>query len=540
MKKILLRTWVLLPLVIFAVIALCFIACEDVNKPCTHVWGEWMVTTAPTCVATGMGISVCTLCGETDPNTIIPIDINNHNLIIKTATATCTEGGDVTWKCDRTGCSYENEEIGRPALGHKWNWQETIAQTYIEAGEEKGICVYNQTHVETREKPILLITKTKCWDTARSQLNGRTGSYTLTVNGNVGINGINTTDYSFGSTPNASLIVTLKGNGKLYLINQGHIVNIGANQTLIIDSENLILEGLTNGKNGATQDNNKSSINVNGKLVIKNGIVSGNTKYTNTNSDGGGGIHITNGNFEMSGGEIIDNSIRFTETLDIRGGGIYITNGNFEMSGGKISNNNVYSGYSGEGGGVYVDVEGIFTMTDGEISNNFARGNGGGVVINGYYSTASFTMFNGIISDNRNGSDLGGGVYIKENSTFTMNGGKILKNSNNWAGGGLYLSQSTSVFIMNGGEISGNHSNYSGGGICSTGKIYITNGIIYGSNEIESLRNTGGSGATLSHNNNGTPVTQYGTFSGLGGEWISNGDLFQTDDTINVINGVLQ
>jgi len=75
------------------------------------------------------------------------------------------------------------------------------------------------------------------------------------------------------------------------------------------------------------------------------------------------------------------------------------------------------------------------------------------------------------------------------------------------------------------------------------GVFRITNGIIYGKNETDvSLRNNAESGAALSfHFEDSTTVlgtAQYGTFNG--DTWISNGNLYATDNTIRVVNGVLQ
>ena len=104
-------------------------------------------------------------------------------------------------------------------------------------------------------------------------------------------------------------------------------------------------------------------------------------------------------------------------------------NGTFEMSGGNIEDNSL----SGEncGGGVYVGESGKFTMTDGFIRYNRANG-GAGVYVNS--KSTSFEMSGGEISKNKayatyrfNGK--GGGVLV--NGTFIMSGGSITNNSAN-------------------------------------------------------------------------------------------------------------
>jgi len=75
---------------------------EDGNGH-THTWGEWTVITNPTCTTTGEGTRECTKCGETDPNTIIPIDPEAHAWTAWTVTtpATVLAAGVETESCSR-------------------------------------------------------------------------------------------------------------------------------------------------------------------------------------------------------------------------------------------------------------------------------------------------------------------------------------------------------------------------------------------------------------------------------------------------------
>jgi hypothetical protein len=96
---------------------------------------------------------------------------------------------------------------------------------------------------------------------------------------------------------------------------------------------------------------------------------------------------------------------------------------------------------------------------------------------------------------------------------------------------------------MYGGEISGNAAkargtnNVFGGGVFCNGTFRIITGIIYGSNEAEGIRNTAdvSNGASLYAN---YLYPEYGTFDG--DTWNENGKLNRTNDTIRVVNGVLQ
>jgi hypothetical protein len=176
-------------------------------------------------------------------------------------------------------------------------------------------------------------------------------------------------------------------------------------------------------------------------------------------------------------------------------------------------------------------------MNGGEISDNEAR-NGGGV--NVYDGT--FTMNGGIIS--LNSAVDGGGVNVDEDGTFAMYGGIISRNVATYSGAGVYVFGKS--FTMYGGEISNNNSaasssNNGGGGVLvDWGTTFrIVTGTIYGYNH-PSLSNY----ASLADDNSGAALlmrggtAQYGKFNGT--TWVSSGNLSTTNNTIKVVNGVLQ
>jgi hypothetical protein len=118
-------------------------------------------------------------------------------------------------------------------------------------------------------------------------------------------------------------------------------------------------------------------------------------------------------------------------------------------------------------------------------------------------------------------------------------------------GGGVCVARGT--FTMNGGRISGNkasvNSSYGyyadacGGGVYvySNSIFYVVTGTVYGSDAEEGLKNSvyapsisSAPGAALYK----VGTAQYGTFSGE--TWNSVGDLTTTENTIKVVNGVLQ
>jgi hypothetical protein len=352
---------------------------------------------------------------------------------------------------------------------------------------------------------VLPITNVTEWNTALTQLNGRTGEYTLTISGDILI-GAYIENNSFGTTPDGStLSVTLQGNGKLArsYSYDGNVIRIGANQTLIIDSENLILQGSSNNTSAVYVENG-------GALELKNGTITGNTIRTRGKAYGGG-VNVA-GTFIMSGGEISGNTASITGTDDAYGGGVYIgQRATFAMSGGKISGNSANGWSNGYGGGVYVDSSATFTMSGGEISGNTAGGS---------------------LTKNGGNFGYGGGVYVGQNAAFTMIDGTI---SSNTAG------------VKNINDCRGY-----GGGICLSGNgiFRIVNGTVYGTyNEPNTaLRNTvvggppnsGGAalGAAL-YITSSTGTAEHGTFNDT--TWNSTGSLASNfNATINVVNGELQ
>jgi uncharacterized protein YjdB len=348
----------------------------------------------------------------------------------------------------------------------------------------------------------LKVTNTTEWNSALSIIRngGNDKSYIIEIDGNVGVGGITSANNNTAGLGTATgITVTLVGSRKLYLTSQGSIIRVGANQTLVINDRDLILEGL---------NNNTSTVYVSGtnaKLELKNGTISGNTASFSSSYSSGGGVSVSGGGtFTMTGGEISSNTVSGSgSSTNVGGGGVYITGNNstFAMNGGKISGNTSASAsgssnYS-DGGGVYVSSGGTFTMNNGEISGNTASGSGsstyrsgGGVSVVG----SSFTMNGGKISGNTSNRS-GGGVYA-EGGTFTMNNGEISGNTAS-SGGGVYVNvtnNSTSNFIMNDGKISGNTAP-NGGGVYVTGSnssFTMSNGEISGNNASGNTAPNGG------------------------------------------------
>ena len=140
------------------------------------------------------------------------------------------------------------------------------------------------------------------------------------------------------------------------------------------------------------------------------------------NNQAGRGVTVTDGTLIMTGGSIKGNTGGY-----YYGSGVYVSgrDASFEMSGGEISNNTLELNTSDgrQGAGVMVCNGAKFTLSDsGKITDNSGY-EGVGVTV----SASTFTMNGGEISDN-NGSGTSGGVYLISGSTMKMNGGKITRN----------------------------------------------------------------------------------------------------------------
>ena len=214
-----------------------------------------------------------------------------------------------------------------------------------------------------------------------------------------------------------------------------------------------------------------SVIEVQGELTVKdtdkNGGNGGETGAITGGFalNGGGGVNVNGGTFNLEGGEISGNATYYDG-----GAGVYVhEKGTFNMSGGEISGNSMST--NGVGGGVRVE-DSTVNMTGGTITGNKA-GNGGGVSVKG----GVFNMSGGATIDNNTGKHAGGGVYLdsaKKDTTFTMDGGAISNNTTDGYGGGVAtypMNDQSSKDVetknhvtMNGGSITGNHADKDVGG----------------------------------------------------------------------------
>ena len=215
-------------------------------------------------------------------------------------------------------------------------------------------------------------------------------------------------------------------------------------------TEDIVMTGavtVNNGKsltidlNGHTltaAENSRAFFIQNGALTIEDSGSMGVIQGSGTVTGNGGAIWMSsdsNNALTLTGGTIRG----FTAT---DGGGVYVSGGSFEMSGGTISACNA----TNAGGGVYVS-SGSFEMSDGSIEDCTAH-EGAGVKVLASSGKASFSMSGSgeIKNCNQDGVSI---AAIGGTSEFSMSGGTIEDNS----GFGVWVDNGSAV--MSGGSVKG-------------------------------------------------------------------------------------
>ena len=112
-----------------------------------HVWGNGVVTTAPTETTPGVRTFTCTVCGQTRTETIPATGAHDYQFT-KTVDPTCTDGGYDLYTC--SGCGATERRNLTDAAGHKWDGGTvTTAPTETTPGVRTYTCtVCGQTRTE--------------------------------------------------------------------------------------------------------------------------------------------------------------------------------------------------------------------------------------------------------------------------------------------------------------------------------------------------------------------------------------------------------
>ena len=353
---------------------------------------------------------------------------------------------------------------------------------------------------------------------------GNDRTHIVTVTGAVSVPPV-VNENIFGNV--TGITVTMEGNGSFALSSNGTLLNIGNQQTLVIND--IALRG------HAGNNSRLVVVNRGGTLQMKgNASISGNTaeQYTDlfrrpSVRGVGGGVLVYYGTFIMQ-----DSASVYNNTSSHSGGGVLVGGTFIMQDNASVSGNTSLNVIAGGGGGV--SAAGTFIMQDNaSVTGNTATGGGGGGggVL---FRTGTFTMQdNSSISGNRSlqtaslgGGADGGGVRvaggtltitgnasISGNTSVRGDGGGVFVQgilvmqentliSGNTArtGGGVhvYANVGRGTFNMLSGTIAGNYAEVGGGVYVSRGGwagdtegvFTKPGGTIYGNNAEVHLRNT--------------------------------------------------
>ena len=283
---------------------------------------------------------------------------------------------------------------------------------------------------------------------------------------------------------NESSDQAIKVNGGTLDIQGGALRNSSGKRIVLVESGTLTMEG---GYivGGGSQGNPGGGIYVtNGTLNISGGVVAANR------GNSGGGIFVNSGTLNISGGAVAGNEV--INGHSDNGGGIYVNNGRLNLSGGYVTNNykkcdcndcrNDVNNTHG-GGGIALANSSVMNMTGGYVTGNYSGLAGGGIYAGFFGNNVSFTMSGGTIAGNCAELGEGGGLRIAggtngvieaTNKVYITN--NITNSNNDWGGGGIFVQEKGNLSIVN-SLITNNSAGGFGGGVgaCPTGEILIVN-----------------------------------------------------------------
>lgn len=295
----------------------------------------------------------------------------------------------------------------------------------------------------------------------------------------------------------------IKVNGGTLDIQGGALRNSSGKRIVLMESGTLTMEG---GYivGGGSQGNPGGGIYVtNGTLNISGGVVAANR------GNSGGGIYVNSGELNISGGAVAGNEV--INGHSDNGGGIYVNSGTLNLSGGYVTNNYKECGCNDcrndvnnthGGGGIALANSSVMNMTGGYVTGNYSGLAGGGIYAGFFGHNVRFTMSGGTIAGNCAELGEGGGLRIAggtngviqaTNKVYITN--NITNSNNDWGGGGIFVQEKGNLSIMN-ALITGNTAGGFGGGVgaCPTGETLIVNkdgAAIYG-NEASGTNMSGG------------------------------------------------
>lgn len=294
----------------------------------------------------------------------------------------------------------------------------------------------------------------------------------------------------------------IKVNGGTLDIQGGALRNSSGKRIVLVESGTLTMSG---GYivGGGSQGNPGGGIYVtSGTLNISGGVVAANR------GNSGGGIYVNSGELNISGGAVTGNEV--INGHSDNGGGIYVNSGTLNLSGGYVTNNYKECGCNDcrndvnntHGGGIALANSSVMNMTGGYVTGNYSGLAGGGIYAGFFGHNVRFTMSGGTIAGNCAELGEGGGLRIAggtngviqaTNKVYITN--NKTNSNNDWGGGGIFVQEKGNLSIVN-SLITNNSAGGFGGGVgaCPTGETLIVNkdgAAIYG-NEASGTNMSGG------------------------------------------------
>ncbi|WP_146518123.1 beta strand repeat-containing protein [Stieleria varia] len=226
------------------------------------------------------------------------------------------------------------------------------------------------------------------------------------------------------------------------------------------------------------------------------------------NPGNGGGLHVTGaGGVFITGGQVINNSAAR------EGGGLWNGTGLMRLDGTLVEGNVASGAMADDGGGGIFNNGGTLQVRNASINNNDADGtlgSGGGI----FSTDGSVNVSNTTITGN-SATRAGGGIEIVDGQFILSNVTLGATGSGNTAGingGGLHVTGTANTIVVN-SAVAGNSAAREGGGLWnSTGRMSISNTDILDNIASGAGSDDGGGGIF----NNG------GTLSIIGGSLMNN------------------
>jgi predicted outer membrane repeat protein len=353
-----------------------------------------------------------------------------------------------------TATPYNRRDVAGTPLSITFTVTDTACTTTVGAGDVSGLVSAITTANTNAGADTICLTNS---------------AYTLTAsnNSNLGNNGL----------PRITSDITILGNGAT-------ITRSGSTEFRHFKVEsngNLKLYNLTLTNGDADSTWYGGSIHVNsGQLTLGAGVT-----LTGNLAQAGGAVHNNLGTVTIQGATLTGNMA----TGD--GGAVY-GNGTFVISGSTLTNNE--AGFenpssSGSGGAIHVfNSTANLTLTDSQITGNYAKIRAGGVSISGLPQA---TITASTLADNVAG-DYGGGVYIS-GSTVTISESDVHLNTTLTSGGGLFESANSTVTVTSTSFV-GNEAKFKGGGLYNTSGVLVLDNVTIDDNYLVDLTSSSDGG----------------------------------------------